>query len=315
MPKVRTVLGDIEASELGFTMAHEHVIHCPRGLFAPDNEWALRDFNIQLQMVKDYKAIGGGTLVDAMCRDQDGRCPAYLKVISETTGVHIIAATGIPFDYPGDREPLMDLSIVWKDKDVDEIAAGYVKEITEGMNGTNIKAGWIKAGTQYCYATPGEIKGLKAAARAALATGAAVHTHTDGGSFALEQLEIVLNEGLPGSQFGVAHIDRNPDFWLHKKIAESGAYLIYDGPGKVKYYPDSVRVDLLRRLVDAGFENQIMLSNDMGKKSHHQSYSYGPGWGFIKQKFIPRLLDEGFSEEVVHKFMYENPARFYALRK
>ena len=52
MPKVRTVLGDIEASELGFTMAHEHVIHCPRGLFAPDNEWALRDFNIQLQMVK-----------------------------------------------------------------------------------------------------------------------------------------------------------------------------------------------------------------------------------------------------------------------
>ena len=165
MPKVRTVLGDIEASELGFTMAHEHVIHCPRGLFAPDNEWALRDFNIQLQMVKDYKAIGGGTLVDAMCRDQDGRCPAYLKVISETTGVHIIAATGIPFDYPGDREPLMDLSIVWKDKDVDEIAAGYVKEITEGMNGTNIKAGWIKAGTQYCYATPGEIKGLKAAAR------------------------------------------------------------------------------------------------------------------------------------------------------
>ena len=100
-----------------------------------------------------------------------------------------------------------------------------------------------------------------------------------------------------------------------KKIAESGAYLIYDGPGKVKYYPDSVRVDLLRRLVDAGFENQIMLSNDMGKKSHHQSYGYGPGWGFIKQKFIPRLLDEGFSEEVVHKFMYENPARFYALRK
>ena len=89
MPKVRTVLGDIEASELGFTMAHEHVIHCPRGLFAPDNEWALRDFNIQLQMVKDYKAIGGGTLVDAMCRDQDGRCPAYLKVISETIGAEI----------------------------------------------------------------------------------------------------------------------------------------------------------------------------------------------------------------------------------
>ena len=222
MGKVRTVLGDIDSSELGFTMAHEHVIHCPRGLFAPDNEWALRNFNIQLQMVKDYKSIGGGCLVDAMCRDQDGRAPAYLKVISETTGVHIIAATGVPFDYPGDREPLMDLSIVWKDKDVDEIAAGYVKEITEGMNGTTIKAGWIKAGTQYCYATPGEVKALKAGARAAIATGCPMHTHTDGGSFALEQLEIVLNEGLPANQFGIAHIDRNPDYWLHKKILDRG---------------------------------------------------------------------------------------------
>lgn len=91
--------------------------------------------------------------------------------------------------------------------------------------------------------------------------------------------------------------------------------MIYDGPGKVKYYPDSVRVDLLRRLVDDGFGKQIMLSNDMGKKSHHQAYGYGPGWGFIKQKFIPRLLDEGFTQETVDDFMINNPARFYSMRK
>jgi len=238
-----------------------------------------------------------------------------LKVISEQTGVHIVAATGIPFDYPGDREPKMDLSIVWKNTDVDEITELYIKEIEEGMDGTDIKAGWIKAGTQYCYATPGEIKGLKAGARAAKATGVAMHTHTDGGTFALEQLEIVTKEGLPASQFGVAHIDRNPDYWLHKELCKAGAYLIYDGPGKVKYYPDSMRVELLRKLVEDGFGKQIMLSNDMGKKSHHQAYGYGPGWGFIKQKFIPRLLAEGFTQEMVDDFMIHNPARFYALRK
>lgn len=75
MPKVRTVLGDIERLSLALPWPTSTLSHCPRGLFAPDNEWALRDFNIQLQMVKDYKAIGGGTLVDAMCRDQDGRAP------------------------------------------------------------------------------------------------------------------------------------------------------------------------------------------------------------------------------------------------
>ena len=56
-----------------------------------------------------------------------------------------------------------------------------------------------------------------------------------------------------------------------------------------------------------------MLSNDMGKKSHHKVYGKGPGWGYIHDKFIPRLLEEGFSEKTVHKFMVENPARFYTM--
>ena len=313
MGMVRTVLGDVDSGVLGFTMAHEHVIHNPGGLYGPESEWSLRDFNIQLQAVKDYKAIGGGTIVDAMCRDVDGRAPAYLKVISETTGVHIIAATGVPFDKPGD--PLRDLSIYYKDMTINQIADIYIKEIEEGMNGTSIKAGWIKGGTQYMYATKGEEMALRAACRAAKETGAAVHTHTTGGSFALEQLEIIMDEGLPPEQFGIAHIDRNPDYWLHKKILSTGAYLLYDGPGKVKYYPDSVRVDLLSKLVADGYEKQIMLSNDMGKKSHHTLYGYGPGWGYIKQRFLPRLLDEGFRQETLDNFMIHNPARFYSFRK
>ena len=98
-------------------------------------------------------------------------------------------------------------------------------------------------------------------------------------------------------------------------MLEKGVYLIYDGPGKAKYYPDSMRVELLRKLVADGYGDRLMLSNDMGRRSHHTVYGKGPGWQWIKQRFLPRLLDEGFTQETIDKFMIENPARFYTMFK
>lgn len=76
-----------------------------------------------------------------------------------------------------------------------------------------------------------------------------------------------------------------------------------------------MRIDLLRRLIADGFGKQLMLSNDMGKKSYHRQYNGGPGLGWIKTKFIPRLLSEGFTQEQCDDLMYNNPARFYSLRE
>ena len=76
-----------------------------------------------------------------------------------------------------------------------------------------------------------------------------------------------------------------------------------------------MRVDLLKQLIADGFEDQIMLSNDMGRRSHHTVYGGGPGFNWIKQRFIPRLLDEGISQEVIDKFMIHNPARLYQMIK
>ena len=320
---VRTVCGDIDSSKLGFTMAHEHVFMNFGGPRGSETDWSLWRWDEQLQIVKDYAAIGGGCLIDAAPRKVDGRNPVGMRAVSEITGVNIVASTGVPFDRPNGRkdtatnyEPDSILDKVYKDMTIDQVADFYVSEIEEGMDGTNIKAGWIKAGThKYVRHTWGEEVALRAAARASMRTGAPVHTHTTNGGYAWEQLEIILDEGLPASQFGVAHIDRNPDYMYHKRILETGAYLIYDGPGKVKYFPDSVRIDLLRRLIADGFGKQIMLSNDMGKKSYHAPYSGGPGLGWIKQKFLPRLLSEGFTQEMCDDLMINNPARFYSLRE
>ena len=165
------------------------------------------------------------------------------------------------------------------------------------------------------YITPLQEKCLRAGARASMITGVPMHTHTEVGTYALEQIKIVEEEGMDLTRFGVAHMDRNPDYWLHKKILEKGCYMIYDGPGKARYYPDSVRVELLRKLCDDGFGKQLMLCNDMGKKSHHPQYGGGPGWNWIHDSFLPRLLDEGFTQEEIDDFMINNPARFYSMRE
>lgn len=304
---VRTVCGDIDSSKLGYTLPHEHVFFAPGGKTIVD-DWTLNEWDKSLKMVQEFKNAGGGCLVDAAWSPEAGRSPAELKEVSIATGVHIIAATGTL----GDGEVSPEL----KERSIDEVADFYINEIENGMDGSTIKAGWIKGSSQYMHMTAWEEKQLRAACRAAKKTGVAVHTHTTIGTWWQEQLEIIADEGLPFSQFGIAHIDRNPDYWVHKKICETGAYIIYDGPGKVKYYPDSMRVEILKKLVADGFSKQIMMCNDMGKREYHKSYGgVGPGLNWIKMRFLPRLLDEGFSQETLDNFMIHNPARFYSLRE
>lgn len=313
MGKVRTVLGDIDSSKLGFTHAHEHIFKdYTSSARVPENESDLVDWQKAVQMLNEFKALGGGCIVDAQPRTRDGRDPARLQTISRLTGIHLIACTGMFFEKNSTTKEFTCQDL--QNMTPTELTDFYIKETSEGMDGTDIKAGWIKGGSMYCYITPLQEKSLRAAVRASKVTGVPVHTHTTTGTFQLEQCEIVEDEGMDMTRFGVAHVDRNPDFWLQKKVAERGSYLIFDsGPGKIKYFPDGVRVELLKRLVDAGFENQIMLAMDMGKKTHHTVYGYGPGWEYIKERFIPRLLDEGFSQSTIDNFMIHNPARFYSL--
>ena len=305
---IRTVCGDIDSSELGFTMAHEHLFMQKGRNDGPETDLSLWRWDKAMEMMQEYKAAGGGAIVEATPRYWDGRDPAGMQAVSKATGVHVIACSGAAL--PGQWN---DFDKEFANVTVEELAERFAKEITEGMDGTDIKAGWLKGTSMYNYITKGAEKALRACAQGSKLTGCAVHTHTATGTFAIEQTEIVDSEGMDMRHFGVAHIDRNPDFWVLKKIAEKGCYLIYDGPGKAKYYPDSMRIELLKKMFDAGYGKQIMLSNDMGRKSHHKVYGAGPGWTWIKERFCPRLLEEGFTQAEVDDLTINNPARFYSL--
>ena len=306
MSKVRTVLGDIEAKDLGFTMAHEHILTHPKGSGSKaEIGHHLDSVEKAIQMLQEFKAIGGGCIIETTPESWGRNTPGMVEA-SEKSGVHVVACTGYICEEHGMEPEVSDWSINY-------IADRMIKDVTEGMDGTTVKAGWVKAGTAYMHITPNEEKVLRAAAQAAMETGVCMHTHTTSGTMGIEQIEVVESEGLDLSRMIVAHVDRNLDLWYHRKLLSKGVYIIYDGPGKVKYYPDSARVEVLRQLVADGYEDRIMLSNDMGRRSHHTVYGYGPGFNWIKQRFLPRLIEEGFAEETLHKFMVDNPARIYAM--
>lgn len=311
MAKVRTILGDVEASQLGFTMPHEHIMTDPKGegskaIGEEGADHALNVFELSLAMCREYKVAGGGTLVEATPKTWGRNTPGMVEC-SEQSGVHVIACCGVICEEHGMDPKTSGMTI-------NQIADEMIHDITVGMDATSHKAGWIKVGTAYMHITPNEEKYIRAGARAATKTGVPLHAHTTNGTMGIEITEILRDEKFDMERMIIAHVDRNPDVWYHRQMLKTGVYLIYDGPGKAKYYPDSIRIEVLRQLVKDGYEDKLMICNDMGRRSHHKVYGGGPGLPWIKERFLPRLInDEGFAPEVVHKFMHDNPQRIYAM--
>lgn len=311
MGRVRTILGDIAAADLGFTMPHEHILTDPQGagtkaVGAMGADHALNIQEKANEICVEYADAGGGTLVEATPKTW-GRNTLGMVEASQKSGVHVIACCGVICEEHG-MDPATDHMTV------NDIADEMIHDITEGMDGTGHKAGWIKVGTAYMRVTPNEEKFIRAGAIAATKTGVPLHAHTTNGTMGIEITEILQDAGFDMGRMIIAHVDRNPDLWYHRQMLKAGVSLIYDGPGKAKYYPDTIRIDLLRQLVADGYEDKLMICNDMGRRGYHKAYGGGPGLSWIKERFIPRLVDdEGFDAAVVHKFNYENPQRLYSM--
>jgi phosphotriesterase-related protein len=304
MAYVRTVLGDIQAEELGLTYTHEHLIcHPPEWKIKEDPDLELPDVEKAIEELEFFYKAGGQALVEGTAIDY-GREAGKLKYIANKVPVHIIATTGFNKGayYPD-----------WvKEKSIDELAEIMIKEINIGIESTGVRAGQIKIGSSYNVITDSEIKVTKAAARAQKATGAPMWIHTESGTMGLEQVEILEEEGADLSAIAVGHSDRNADPYYHLQLAKKGVYIQFDGIGKVKYYPDSVRVFLIKNLLAHGYERKILISGDMGRKSYLKSYGGGPGFEFIIRKFIPRLLAEGIDKEIIQTIFVKNPAKWLA---
>lgn len=307
MAVFRTVLGDVDVKEMGFTLSHEHLItRPPNNIIKGDPDLLLDDVTKPAQELTLFKNAGGKTFVD-MAPKSYGRNVAVMVDASQKTGVHILATTGY---LKGAYFPI-EVS-EWS---VNQIADYMISEVVEGMDGSEHKAGIVKAGSSYNFISDLEKKVFEAAVIAAKETGASISTHTEKGSMGVEQVELVKSLGFDPARLIIAHVDINPDYRLHRKMVNMGAYIIHDGPSKVKYGTDERVIEIMRKLTEEGFANRQMLSCDMGRRSYWTSYGGGPGFTYIANKFVPRLLEEGFDPETVDMFTTKNPMQAFQLVK
>ncbi|MGX6447386.1 phosphotriesterase family protein [Patulibacter sp. S7RM1-6] len=310
---IRTVTGDIAPEELGTTLSHEHLISTPPEWMATkDPDLVILDVDKAIVDVERFRAAGGQAMFEASAWDY-GRDPLALKAIAERTGVKIIACGGF-------NKGLWfhERTEGWTTEQYEEV---MVREVTEGIDGTDVRAGVIKFGTGYNSISEAEERVIRAACRAHLKTGAPMHSHTEAGTMALEQLEIVREEGVDPRCLTIAHLSRNLDPWLHRKVAESGAFVLVDQLSKVKYGAESGRLDMTVDLIDLGHLDQLLVGGDLARQSDMYGYSRGPGIGWILATWLPRLrerlAERGRTpeqiEEIERKLMVENPACHFAI--
>jgi phosphotriesterase-related protein len=302
---IRTVLGDISPETLGITTCHEHLLWCvPEPYADEDPDLGFDSVPAAVSELRHFKSLGGSALVE-MTTAEIGRAPLELAQISRAAGVHVIAAAG--------HHKAKFSAAALEGQSVEQIAARMVTEIREGMDGTPIRAGLIKAATSANTATESERRVIRAAGVAHGQTGAPVSTHTEAGTFAVEQARLLLEAGVRAEKLCIGHLDRGLEPQIYRALADMGVFLGFDQLGKEKYWPDAERVRLIGDLIARGHTRQILLSGDTARKSAWRVHNPDTqGIGHLLARFCPALLAAGVSAADLHCLLVSNPAAFLA---
>ena len=315
MSTLETVLGPIEAEELGFTLSHEHVGTNAAGLRHTYPEIIDREGIVEqsTQALKEAHAEGLRTIIDVSTFDL-GRDIEMIAQVSRQSGVNIVVATGNHLAVP---RPFGELS-----RDV--IAPLFVREIEQGIEDTGVKAAVIKVASDRGGITAPQEVVLRAAARAHLQTGAPISTHTWSPDRVGEQQVAVLEEeGVDLNRVYIGHSNDDTDMDYLLGLLEKGVWLGLDRypGGRAPGTPDwEQRTDIARKLMDAGYTERIMLSHDYSvPKARHgaavqeeRRRANPDGYNFISRNVLPRLRELGASEADIHQLMVVNPRRFFA---
>lgn len=302
---VHTVLGEVEAAELGVTYCHEHLLTQPgEHLRKGSDDTVLDDLDLSAAELELFAQAGGRAMVELSCPEY-GRDAAGLAELSRRTGVRIVAATGHIME--GYWEGVLDIGAI----DDQGLRAEMLRDLTEGYaEAPEVRAGVIKVGTSRDRVTADEERMLCAAAAVQRQTGAPISTHTTAGTIPLEQVRIFADAGADLGNVLIGHQDRRLDWDDHLAVVESGCFIGYDCVSKEQYERDSDRIEFIGRLVDAGFGDRVCLSGDIARRSYLTSYGGGPGFTYILWRFLPWLRQEGVDPEAVQAMVVDNPASF-----
>lgn len=312
MATINSVLGEMDTADLGFTLSHEHVLVSSAGIQQIYPEFIDRAATIArgIADLTAARAEGLRSIIDVTTIDL-GRDIRLLEEVSRGSGVHIVCATGAWRDIP---------RVFWT-ATPDDIAPLYIREIQEGIENTNIKAGIIKVANDMGGVTPeGEII-LRAAARAQKSTGVPISTHTWAPERVGEQqVAIFQDEGIDLNRVYIGHSNDTDDIGYLTGLLEQGVWIGLDRyPGRPEVLDWEARTQTAYKLIQAGWAHRIMLGHDWSvalliahREARAQRDIANPdGYLFITRRVLPRLAQLGASQDDLHKIMIDNPRRFF----
>ncbi|MCU1505318.1 MAG: aryldialkylphosphatase [Microbacteriaceae bacterium] len=311
MMTVRAVLGDLDPSVLGTVDYHEHLFQTSPLL--PGDE--LDDEAASSSEAVSLMRSGFTSMIDATPIGL-GRNPEALARISASTGLTVIAATGVHREahYPEEH---------WlRQTTVDARARLFIDDLVEGMprrdgegrraespNGEPVRAGVIKGAVDYWSISRFERTTLEAVAIAHVATGAPVMVHLEFCTGAHEVLDLLSAAGVHENRVVLAHADRDPNAALHLELAARGAWLGYDGMARPRTRSDAELLDLTEAVIAGGAADHLLLGGDVARRSRYLAYGGIPGLAYLGERYLP-LLRGRVGDAVVEKILTINSQHY-----
>jgi phosphotriesterase-related protein len=304
MAHLITTLGPKSADELGMILPHEHIFV---DLRTPDQPgYAQADpadvLRLMAPEIARARAVGVTAIVD--CAPVGvGRRADILREVSAATHMPLVVPTGIY------REPWVP---TWAQRaSEDELCNWMHSELVGTIEQSGVQAGFIKLSAGDDGLTACETKILRAAARAAAATGATIGSHTIRSQVVRDQLAIIEAAGYTSSRFIWIHASADPDVAANVEIARRGAWIEYDWISDPS--TDAMFIDRISRLLDAGLERQILLSQDRGWYDPAQAGGGTPKpYTYLSEHFVPKLRAAGVAEATIRQLTVENPFAAFA---
>jgi phosphotriesterase-related protein len=309
MATVETALGPIDTAQLGPTLMHEHIVTRSPGVM--ENWPHLFDRPAILAMAEkkmaDLYARGIRSMVDLTTVDL-GRDIDLIVDVARRTRVHVIVATGVwwmPQRY-------------FHAHGIDEVAQLFIRDITQGIGASGVKAAIIKCATDTAGVTPVIDNALRASARAQKATGVPISTHTyAAGRSGEAQQAIFAQEGVDLRRVIIGHSGDSDDLGYLRGLMERGSTIGMDRFGLDNFLPTEKRVEVLARLCAEGYAGKMVLSHDANcwtdMLSEDAKQRTRPRWRYthISDDILPALRKAGVGEDHIDQMLVRNPKAIF----
>jgi phosphotriesterase-related protein len=317
MAQVQTVLGPVDAGELGKTLIHEHfrgrdestVFQWPH-LHDEEQEYAEA-----VEMAQAVLGHGVRTVVEPTAM-MLGRDVPFLRRLASEVGLQIVACTGI---YTYDHLP-----INLESRDADFMADLFVHDIEQGIQGTDARAAFIKCAADEPGVNENIEKVHRAAARASVRTGAPIMAHSRPASnTGPRQVEIFLEEGVDPAKIQIAHCGDTDDVDYITGLLDQGVYVGLDRYGIEMYLPADRRNATVLALLERGHVERMFISQDyvvaldwFPEEQVQQLMEAGAvkDWSMtlLFDTIIPQLREGGMTDEQLDTMLVDNPRRWLA---